>query len=104
MHYLSRTTAPEVCGDTLKLFDMRVSDSLKALANINTPLNNVANQQISMPISQGGLGLKEASKVNEIAFLASAIQGNQKAPVLNMNLPHSIHLDNCQFATPFPLS
>ena len=69
--HLMRTCPPgQVSAECFGKFDKAVLDALQDI--MGAPLNNAATTQCWLPIKAGGLGLRSATKISPLAFVAGA--------------------------------
>jgi hypothetical protein len=77
MGYLTRTTPPSLSTTGLQAFDTMVLTTLCKKLDLPAPLPDAAQQQLSLPIRDGGLGVRPHARVAEAAFLSSLCQAVQ---------------------------
>ena len=72
MNFLCRTLAPRLTLDACNLFDTLVSRAAVTILKLSEGnLSQVAQHQLSMPLRQGGLGLRQTVIIAPAAFLGS---------------------------------
>ena len=73
-NYLVRVSPPSATGQAAQAFDKQVQDFVKAKLHLPSPLDAEASDQLEMPISLGGLGIRPLARVVAPAFLSSYLQ------------------------------
>ena len=73
MNYFSRIFAPDVFQPCAKDFDQRVFETFSSKLAL-PPLNDVAREQVSLPVFLGGFGLRSMSYVSPVAYWCALSQ------------------------------
>ena len=73
MNYFSRIFAPDVFQPCAKDFDQRVFETFSSKLAL-PPLNDVAREQVSLPVFLGGFGLRSMYHVSPVAYWCALSQ------------------------------
>ena len=69
MNYMARTTPARLCGDGLRVFDESVHDAFCELTGFRP--HTLACEQATLPVQFGGLGLRPAAGIADVAYIGS---------------------------------
>jgi hypothetical protein len=68
VHFLTRTIDPALITTPLSLFDKKVIGTAKRILKLSKHSSELAEQQLTLPVTKGGFGLRSMRLVAPIAF------------------------------------
>ena len=90
--YSLRTCPPDFVREATTVFDDLIRDTLSDIAG--GPLSDWSWRKASLPVSLGGLGLRNASTTAPAAYISSTSETKESVEALLQSPPQPLHLDH----------